>query len=183
VDIVLSSLPKSEPYVLVAESFSGPIALRASHRRPPTAVVLCASFGKCPLPRLLIRTLRAIGSTLFSAPPPEWFTRRYLIGEAPEDVLALFNAAISAVSPHVLAHRFAVLLEFTKEYASGEMKSPLLYLQATRDRLIGPSNARFLRRLHPAARIERIESPHMILQVQPQAALDAILRGLRELME
>jgi len=47
-------------------------------------------------------------------------------GLAPDDVLALFYSAISTVSPHVLAHRFVVLLEFTEEYALGEMKSPLL---------------------------------------------------------
>jgi pimeloyl-ACP methyl ester carboxylesterase len=103
-----------------------------------------------------------------------------LIGEAPDDVLALLYSAISTVSPRVLAHRFGVLLEFTEEYVLGEMKSPFLYLQATRDRLVGKRNVRFVQQQYPALRIERIESPHMILQVQPQAALRAILGFLAQ---
>lgn len=183
VGIVLSALPESEPYVLIAESFSGPIALRASasHLQPPTALVLCASFAKCPVPRLVISMLRILGSTLVRYRPPKWLIRRYLIGEAPDDVEALFYSAISTVSPRVLAHRFAVLLEFNEKYASGEIKSPLLYLQATRDRLVGTRNVRFLQRHCPALRVERIESPHLILQVQPQASVRAILGFLGQL--
>lgn len=174
-EIVLSSLPEGQPYVLIAESFSGPIALRVSHVRAPAALVLCASFAKCPLPRTVITVLKALSWALARRRPAECLVRRYLIGEAPDDVLALFSSAISTVSPQVLMHRFAVLGEFNEEYSSGMMKFPLLYLQATRDRLVGRRHAEFVQRIYPDTRIERIESPHLILQVQPQAALHAIL--------
>jgi pimeloyl-ACP methyl ester carboxylesterase len=182
-EIVLSYLPESEPYVLIAESFSGPIALRASasHLRPPTALVLCASFAKCPYPRVVVAMLSTFGATLFRHRPPRWLVRRYLIGEAPDDVVALFYSAISTISPRILAHRFTVLLEFNKEYAAGEMKSPLLYLQATRDRLVGARNFGFVQRNYPTVRVARIESPHLILQVQPQASVRAILDFLAQL--
>src|SRR5208283_4431405 len=64
VGIVLACLPENEAFVLIAESLSGPIALKAAagHQRPPVAVVLCASFVQCPLPRILIATLRFCGS-------------------------------------------------------------------------------------------------------------------------
>jgi len=181
VDIVLSSLPESKPYVLIAESFSGPIALRASRLRAPTALVLCASFTKRPLPHLAITAMRIIGSIVFRWPPPKWFVRRYLIGDAPDDVLSLFYSAITAVSPHVLAGRFDVLREFNDEYASGKLECPLLYLQATKDRLVSSRNVRSVERQYPDVRIERIESPHLVLQVQPQAAVRAILGFLARL--
>ena len=44
--LVLEKIPASGSYVLIAESFSGPLALRAavSHGHPPAAIVLCASL-------------------------------------------------------------------------------------------------------------------------------------------
>ena len=180
VDIVLSSVPEREPYVLIAESFSGPIALRASSLRAPTALVLCASFVKCPLPPVAIAPLKVLGRILSRWRPPKWCVRRYLLGEAPDDVVALFYSALAAVSRRVLAHRFAVLLELNEERTLAKLNCPLLYLQATRDRLVGTRNALLLQAHYPAARIERIEAPHLVLQAQPQAALRAILRFLSQ---
>jgi pimeloyl-ACP methyl ester carboxylesterase len=177
-DIALRSLPKSEAYVLVAESFSGPIALRVALQRAPEALVLCASFARYPLPRPLIAALAMLGRTIFRFRPPEWFVRRYLLGDAPSDVLDLFYAAIAMVSPDVLAHRFSVLLQFNERYTPGEILFPILYLQATRDRLVGAHNARFLQRQYPHVRVERIDSPHLLFQAQPQPALRAILAFL-----
>jgi sigma-B regulation protein RsbQ len=180
--IVLSHLPENEPYILIAESFSGPIALRASalHPKPPVALVLCASFAKCPLPRVVMM-MRIFGSVLVRCRPPRWLVRRYLIGKAPEELAALFYSAISAVSPHVLAHRFTVLLEFNEEYASVCSKSPLLYLQAGQDRLVSKRNVCLLQRRYPTAQIERIESPHLMLQARPDAAVRAILSFIARL--
>ncbi len=50
---VAKQLPSSQ-FTLVAESFSGPVALKVAARNPPglVAVVLCASFAACPRPWL-----------------------------------------------------------------------------------------------------------------------------------
>src|SRR5688500_7293300 len=47
---VVSRLPKSEPYTLVAESYSGPIAARIAATHPPTlrGLVLSATFVRKP---------------------------------------------------------------------------------------------------------------------------------------
>jgi pimeloyl-ACP methyl ester carboxylesterase len=179
-DIVLAELPESEPWVLLAESFSGPIALRvaARHRNPPVAVILCASFVQCPLPRILIAALRFCGIAMFGTRPPGWLVGRYLLGEADEEVMALFYRAIDKVSPRVLAQRFSVLLEFDERFAPPVLKCPLLYLQASRDRVIKPRNFEIIQRRYPETQLQRIESPHLLLQVQPAAAVLAILQFL-----
>ena len=180
VGIVLARLPESEPFVLIAESFSGPIALKAAagHQRPPAAVVLCASFVRCPLPRILIATLRFCGSRLIGTRPPRWLVRRYLLGEAEEEIVALFYRAIGNVSARALARRFSVLLEFDEHFAPPALKFPLLYLQAGSDRLVKPRNFEIVQRRFPATHIETIESPHLILQVQPQSSARAIVQFL-----
>src|SRR4051812_43266913 len=47
---VLERLPTSAPFVLLGESFSGPLALMASSRSPVglRGVILCASFVRNP---------------------------------------------------------------------------------------------------------------------------------------
>lgn len=53
--LVQDLLPQDQPYALIAESFSGPIAIRLAATKPTglVGVVLCASFAKAPQPRLL----------------------------------------------------------------------------------------------------------------------------------
>src|SRR5690349_6963140 len=50
IEIVSAALPKNEPYFIVGESFSGPIALSISSENPQGLVgtVLCCSFARNP---------------------------------------------------------------------------------------------------------------------------------------
>lgn len=182
INIVLAHLPENEPYILIAESFSGPIALRvaALHHQPPLAVVLCASFLKCPAPRLLIKIIRFFARFLVLCSPPKCLVRYFLLGDASEDLLTSFYDAISTVNPRVLEHRLSVLQSFNDE---GTMytKHPLLYLWAIKDRLISFRNVSYLQRRYPAALVEKIESPHLILQVEPHASIQAIRKFLAQL--
>jgi pimeloyl-ACP methyl ester carboxylesterase len=110
--------------------------------------------------------------------PPRWLVRRYLLGEAKEDVVALFYHAIGGVPARVLARRFSVMMEFDAHFAPPQLKVPLLYLQAGRDRLVKPRSYQSIQRRYPDARVERIDSPHLILQVRPEAAVRAISQFL-----
>lgn len=176
---MLARLPANEPFVLIAESFSGPIALQAAaQRQTPEAVVLCASLAQSPLPRSLIGILRYCGIAFGVKRPPRWLVRRYLLCGADEEVVALFYRAIGEVSPRVLAGRFSVLLEFDEHFAPPTLKCPLLYLQAGKDRLVTARNFEILQRRYPEAHLETLESPHLILQVQPQASIRAISQFL-----
>lgn len=51
---------------------------------------------------------------------------------------------------------------------------PVLYLQASADRLIPRGVGEDLQKLNPAIRLERVEGPHFLLQTQPKAAAAAI---------
>jgi pimeloyl-ACP methyl ester carboxylesterase len=177
VEIVLADLPENEPYVVVAESFSGPIAIKAAARmrRPPLAVVLCASFVQCPVPRILAAILRFLGSAVTLTRILRWLVRWYLLGDAEEEVVALFYRALEEVSPRVLTHRLSVLLEFDENIAPATLKCPLLYVRATKDRLVGARNFSIVQRRYPEVKLERIESPHLILQAQSEASVRTIL--------
>jgi hypothetical protein len=54
----------------------------------------------------------------------------------------------------------------------------LLYLQAGKDRLVKARNFGLVQRRYSGVQVERIESPHLILQVKPEASVRAIFQFL-----
>src|SRR3982751_5682640 len=77
--VVEAQLQKEADLVLVAESFSGPLALRyaAAHPGRVSAVVLCASFVGSPVPRWLRMFCTPL---VFRFPPPAAALRWFMIG-------------------------------------------------------------------------------------------------------
>jgi pimeloyl-ACP methyl ester carboxylesterase len=66
--VARAALPEDKPFVLLGESFSGPIAIAIAASSPPglLGLVLCCSFARNPLP--LVATLRSFRSAKSS-----WF--------------------------------------------------------------------------------------------------------------
>src|SRR5882762_948969 len=69
--LIHSQLAADENLILVAESFSGPLALRyaAMHPARIRALILCASFIRSPVPRWL---RFCVTSLFFHLPPPSF---------------------------------------------------------------------------------------------------------------
>lgn len=64
-----SFLPRDGPFVIVAESFSGPIAIAVSASKPPglAGLVLCCTFARNPRP--LIALLKPLLNLIPFKPP------------------------------------------------------------------------------------------------------------------
>src|SRR5438874_1223572 len=116
--------------VLVAESFSGPLALRLASARPSRikAVVLCASFVCLPAPRWL---RHLVGPLLFRLPMPAPAVRRFMTGRSASDSLVReVRNSIRRVRPHVLAQRMREILDVDCADALRQCPAPVLYLAA-----------------------------------------------------
>jgi pimeloyl-ACP methyl ester carboxylesterase len=174
---IAERLPEGRPFVLVGESFAGPIALRLSLRGIPglKAVVLAASFITPPRPRWL--SVLPIG-TLFRLPRPMFLIRRFITGPL-GDVQAA-GAASAAVHPDVLAHRLRATLRVDVRDAARDCPVPVLCLVASNDWLVRPRCSRELLEARPSARVVTLQGPHMILQNQPDRAWECISRMLGE---
>ena len=99
--------PASEDYVLLAESFSGPVAIEISATHPANlkALVLSATFVSNPslVPQSMSFLLRR---PFFMLEPPQFVVSRYLLGENPPvDLVETFRRAKRSVPPEVLAFR------------------------------------------------------------------------------
>jgi pimeloyl-ACP methyl ester carboxylesterase len=180
-DRVLGALPRDAPFVLLGESFSGPLALMAAARRPEglCAVVLCASFVRSPLPWLPSALHALIGGTCFSI-MPEFARSAALLGrDASPEIRSLLRQAHALVTPDVMAARARAILGVDATRALEQCLVPILYLQAAADRMVTPGSWKLIAERRPEARVEVLPGPHLLLQTRPCEAVATIERFLR----
>lgn len=180
--IVLDASAGGSPFVLLGESFSGPLALMAAARRPPglAAVILCASFVRNPVwrrPRWLRHLVRPFLFRLHRTLAP---ARLLLAGQSSPELRRLISEALAPLRPEVLACRVrsALGVDVTSELLACPV--PILYLRATRDMIVPAHNVAEIRSLCPSIRIVSIPAPHALLQTHPAAAASAIATFLNE---
>jgi pimeloyl-ACP methyl ester carboxylesterase len=169
-------LPRGR-FVLLAESFSGPIAVRIAAGRPPglAALVLAATFLHAPLNPLLHPIRGLVGARFFGLPMPAPVVRWFMAGsDAPDAMVREVQRAVAAVSPDVLAHRSAEALRVDVRADLAHVAAPVLLIAPTRDRLIRTDVAEELLALRPDAEVALLDAPHMVLQRCPHASLARI---------
>lgn len=182
-------LPSDRPYLLLGESFSGPVAIALSAQRPPhlAGLVLCASFARAPRPPW---------SPWSAAMLPRWATKlplsRVPIRLIAQAMLgrwsdarwhARIQATLNSVQPAVLAHRLDAVRGVDATAALRAIDLPMLYLRATRDRLVGPGSLSAIRQARPHVRCVEIDAPHFMLQACPGHAASAIRQWCDEAVE
>jgi pimeloyl-ACP methyl ester carboxylesterase len=174
---VRASLPAGR-FALLAESFSGPLAIRIAARPPQglAAVVLAATFLHRPVAPALGALAALAGPRLFGHPPPRAVIRRFLSGsDAPPEIVEAVRSAVAELRPDVSARRAAEALRADVRDALGKSKVPLLAIVPTRDRLLRRGGLTHeLRARRPDAEIAEIDGPHLIRQRQPHACLARI---------
>ena len=178
VEVALEQVPRDRDVVLVAESFSGPIAAELLRRNLPSvkAVVFVASFLESPRPFLLTVARLLPLSWLFRVPVPGFLIRRLSLGPAASDsLIALFRRARRAVHPRALAERLRIIARLKRP--ADRIRVPALYLQATRDRLVPARCVSAFRSAGPHIEVVRIDGPHLVLQANPGECLQA-MRGI-----
>jgi pimeloyl-ACP methyl ester carboxylesterase len=168
----------AERAVVIAESFSGPLAIRLASRVPErvVALVLVATFARAPR-RVLLRAAAALGGLpgLFARASPDWALKRFLIGaDAPDAAVSALAGAIAGVQANVLAARIRAVAAVDERAAYAALTVPTLYLAADEDRLVPPSSGLELVALRPSTKRVVIAAPHLLLQRAPAVAGRAI---------
>ncbi len=168
---VRTVLPKDEPFVLLGESFSGPVAISLAASKPPGLIglVLCCTFARNPVPLLLPlnRIIHLLPlPTRFSSLGAPWMFGQW----STFNLKATLRHALARVSVSTLRARLRAVLEVDVSERMREVGVPVLYLQASMDRIIPKSALRHLRSLSPHARVVALDGPHLLLQVLPVEA-------------
>ncbi len=185
-ELVRAAAPLGEDYCLLAESFSGPIALgfTASRPRGLRALLLCASFAKNPAPWYLRPARPMVRPALFRRVLPTWIARRFLLGtDCPQALVQSVREAIASVEPAVLAQRLRLIFDLDVCAALREVRVPLFYLVGAQDRLVGRRGARQITRTMPQAQVKTLSGPHLLLQRRPSESAEAIMAFLHDTQE
>lgn len=182
--IVMAALPDNEPFVLLGESFSGPLALMAAARNPRglRGVILCSTFVRYPLalPAALAGALLSLG--LFRLLSPRLLVRILLKTGTSDEIKNLFFRAVSCVQPAVLTARARAVLDLDVTVQLRECAVPILVIQARNDRIVSRKSYGQLRSLRPDAETVVIDGPHLILQCAATEASREIRRFLERIL-
>jgi pimeloyl-ACP methyl ester carboxylesterase len=160
------TLPEGE-FIMVAESFSGPLAVMIASNRPSNlkGVVFAATFAKTPrkLPSFLTcaTEIMPIKSLLFA-----WLAQPFLMGKwSNKEFTADFRHSMGLVPASTIAGRLREVLKVDVVEQLNSLDLPTIYLQAANDRLV-PSRMALDFELEPD-NIFAIEGPHFLLQANP----------------
>jgi len=177
-EFVLHQVENLPEPVLIAESFSGPVAIEALRRVDRfVAGVLVCSFV---VPPRSSRWRPLLRSPIFKRPPPRWAIRRWMVGaDASEHSVGAVHDAIGRVPAAIMAHRARAILAIDSRPALSKLTVPLLAIRARKDRLVDPQSA-------PEAHAEMVATaeiggPHLALHCRPEASAAAVRGWLRDL--
>jgi pimeloyl-ACP methyl ester carboxylesterase len=174
---VRAQLPQDRTYVLLGESFSGPIAIRIAASAPArlVGVILCGSFASNPFPWLA--WARPFTFLLPIKSLPRWVRAPLMWGSknprrAPENA----ERAIAGVASSVIRRRISAILAVDALESLGRIAVPALIMYARHDRVVPFAATESLISHMPGAEVADIDGPHLLLQACPEACSAAALK-------
>ncbi len=170
-----AALPGQTPFVLLGESFSGPIAISIAAHPPPNLVglVLSTTFARAPAPLLapfapLVRfaPTRALPMAALSA---------VLLGRwGTPELRKTLRAALDDVAPAVQRTRAAAAMGVDVSDRLARIAVPTLILKANHDRLLRAGAGRQLLEGIANAREIALDGPHLLLQTRTGHCVEAV---------
>lgn len=178
--VARSFLPKGQPFFLLGESFSGPIAISIAASRPSglLGLILCCSFARNPRPSLAM--FKPFLSMAPVAALPSALVSFFVLGHFASPALRRSLAeSLARVSPSALRARIRAVLSIDVSALLSHLDVPVLYLRATEDRVVPASASRSVVAHAPATKVVELSAPHFLLQALPSQAA-AIVREFME---
>jgi pimeloyl-[acyl-carrier protein] methyl ester esterase len=180
--VARASLPANQPFVLIGESYSGPLAISIAASPPPGLIglVLCCSFARNPRPGLSwLRPLVRFLPIRIPAAIPCWF----LLGRFSTPRLRnALERALAQISTKAFHSRLTSIIDIDVTAQLAEVRVPVLYLRATQDRVVPPRASREVAQSSPLVRILDLEGPHLLLQAAPVLAARHVNQFAKEIL-
>jgi pimeloyl-ACP methyl ester carboxylesterase len=182
--IARAALPMEGPYIVLGESFSGPLAISLAASGSPQlkGLVLCCTFVRNPHP--FSSRLRSLVTVLPVVLPPVSLLARLLLGRFSTPALReALEQALAPVSRSTLRARMLAVLSVDVTAELSAVKVPVLYLRASDDLVVPSSAAALVSKLNPRTQVVELEAPHFLLQAAPAVAAQAVEAFVRSCQE
>jgi pimeloyl-[acyl-carrier protein] methyl ester esterase len=181
---VRSAMPTAEPFVLLAESFSTPLAIRYAATNPANlrGLVLCAGFASSPV-RGTMRLLGLLLAPLLAKLTlPDFLMRAFFVGrDASGSLKVAVRLAVSSARPAVMATRIHFVLGCNVRKQLSDVRVPMLYIQATQDRLVSRRCMKEILGIKPETAVGAVDGPHLILQREPKRTAEIVAEFIHQL--
>lgn len=179
VESAAKALP--EQCVLIAESFSGLVAIAIAARHPGKVrcLVLCATFAVSPF-RTLLRAAKFVPARMFRPNPllPS-MVNHFCFSGAPTSLRPSPVAAVSTVPPAIMRARLACLATTDVRPLLPRITTPVLYLRASNDRVVSSRLSLEMTSQLRNVKVMEIDGPHLLLQTRPRECAAAIIDFLQ----
>ncbi len=169
------------PYVILGESFGGPLAMMLSKYADENlkGIILCVSFVKNPqvfLSRLIRPFLKP---KHLQKEIPAWHIRAMLVnGVSDAKLIRNIQTATAELTREVYFYRLREIADMDVTNILQKCELPILYLRAKNDRLVYESSMKLVEKIGKNVTVESFDAPHMLLQTQPEQAAQSIKQFL-----
>lgn len=160
-----------DDYVLLAESFSGPIAILLAEqaRTKPKGIIAAATFARNPFPVFGGILAGALPGLLNSKAVPVLEAVLFRPGDH-ERTWTLFQE-ISKLDATTLRQRIKAMTRCDVTKTLARLDVPILYIQGTQDKFVSAAHGMYFAKTASTARMVRIEAPHFVLQYDAEATV------------
>lgn len=177
-----AALPHDAPYVLIGESFSGPVAISIAADPPPNLIglVLSTTFARAPVPLLgPFASLTRFAPT-HSLPTP--LLSAVLLGRwSTPSLRSRLRVALDDVTPAVQRARAAAAMRIDVSHCLARIAVPTLSLKANHDRLLRSGAGRQILEGIATVRQVALDGPHLLLQTRTDRCVEEIARFAKAL--
>lgn len=168
---VKSKLP-TEPFVLLAESFSGAVAFQLSLDTsiPIKKLILVASFLSNPLPKLGVFIRMLPLGLMLKLPLPKFALKMFRFEkQSSDELISLFYRSIDTVESKVLAFRVRKTLTLSKPSSQSEVDC--LIVSASNDQLLSEDISEAIKQYFKRVEYVQIDGPHFLAQEKVRAII------------
>jgi pimeloyl-ACP methyl ester carboxylesterase len=168
---VIERTPDSR-FVVLGESFSGPIAIEVAATEPRVAgLILASSFARHPLPTLLVPLAQMLDLRWV----PARIVEAALLGSAgTPDLTKALCRVLAKLPREVIRTRASEVLRVDKRNRLRTVTCPMLCLHGRFDRLVRKRYLNEITSSHPKCEVRMFDAPHMLLETNPTEAAAAI---------
>lgn len=177
-DYVCQQVQGIHKLVIIAESFSGPVAVLVAQRLQQRcqALILAASFVTCPHP--MLKLAQHLLTSLPFKRCPLALTSWLLFGKANAELKQRFQKVWHELDQSLIQQRLSLLAQLDLRQELATLKVPLLYLRASHDWLLSSGACAQISIANNKLTVQQISAPHGILQTQARACWQQIARWL-----
>lgn len=170
-DYVEARLPSSR-FIVLGESFSGPIAIEIASRCPRAAgLVLAASYLQSPTPKILAPLSRWIDARGAPGVVMGWF----LLGRwADRQRRVALKKILSSLTDETVRLRIAETRRADSRTTFQSLLCPVLYIAGRQDRMVNAAQVEMVAKIQPTCRVITLDAPHMLLTTHAKEASDVV---------